>query len=51
MERIRRASKHVETLELSDLIRLWDEHYQSLAEEDKLRLRLKRIAFLAPDEE
>jgi len=47
---IRRSSKHVEKIDLSDLISMWDEHYDNMDEEDRRLLPLRRIAFLAPDD-
>jgi restriction system protein len=47
---IRRASRHIEKIDLSDLIQMWDEHYDEMEEEDRRLMPLKRVAFLAPPE-
>jgi restriction system protein len=47
---IRRASRHIEKIDLSDLIQMWDDHYDQMEEEDKRLMPLKRVAFLAPPE-
>jgi restriction system protein len=47
---MRRGDRHVEKLDLADMLRLWDEHYDQLRDEDRRRLPLKRVAFLAPRE-
>lgn len=47
---IRRAAQHVEKLDLNDLIRMWDEYYDNMKEEDRRLLPLKRVAFLAPSD-
>lgn len=46
---IRRSSKHVEKIDLNDLIEMWDEHYDQIEEKDRRLMPLKRVAFLAPD--
>ena len=45
---IRRSPKHLEKINLNDLILLWDDHYGKMAEEDRAFLPLRRISFLAP---
>jgi restriction system protein len=47
---IRRASRHIEKIDLSDLIQMWDDHYDEMEEEDRRLMPLKRVAFLAPPE-
>ena len=47
---IRRASRHVEKMDLNDLIKLWDDHYDEMDEKDRRLMPLRRIAFLAPGE-
>jgi restriction system protein len=47
---IRRASRHIEKIDLSDLIQMWDDHYDQMEEEDRRLMPLKRVAFLAPPE-
>jgi restriction system protein len=47
---IRRAAQHVEKMDLNDLIRMWDEYYDNMKEEDRRLLPLKRVAFLAPSD-
>lgn len=46
---IRRSSRHVEKIDLDDLIEMWNEHYDHMEEEDRRRMPIRRIAFLAPD--
>ena len=46
----RNAAKHIELLDLNRIIELWDEHYDKLNEEDKQRLPLRRVSFLASGE-
>jgi hypothetical protein len=45
---IRRSSRHVEKIDLTDLIGMWDAHYNKMKEEDRRLMPLKHIAFLAP---
>jgi restriction system protein len=45
---IRRAPRHVEKIDLNDLIQMWDDHYDQMQEEDRRLMPLKRVAFLAP---
>jgi restriction system protein len=47
---IRSSSKHIEKIDLNDLIKKWDEHYDRMKEEDRRLMPVKRIAFLAPEE-
>ena len=47
---MRRAAQHVEKIDLNDFIRMWDEYYDRMKEEDRRLLPLKRVAFLAPSE-
>ena len=47
---IRRSSRHVEKIDLNDLLEMWDEHYDQMEEEDRRLMPLKKIAFLAPQE-
>ena len=47
---IRRAIRHIEKIDLTDLLRLWEQHYDQMREEDRLRLPIRRVAFLAPRE-
>jgi restriction system protein len=47
---IRRAPQHVEKMDLNDFIRMWDEYYDNMKEEDRRLLPLKRVAFLAPSD-
>jgi len=47
---IRSSSKHIEKIDLTDLIEMWDDHYDKMEEEDRRLMPLKRIAFLAPEE-
>jgi restriction system protein len=45
---IRRSARHVEKVDLNDLITLWDDHYDRMKEEDRAYLPLRRVPFLAP---
>ena len=45
---IRRSPKHLEKIDLNDLILLWGDHYEKMAEEDRAFLPLRQISFLAP---
>ena len=47
---IRRSSRHVEKMDLSDLIKLWDDHFDRMMEKDRRLMPIRKIAFLAPDE-
>jgi restriction system protein len=47
---IRRSSRHVEKIDLSDFILMWDDHYDKMEEQDRRLMPLRRIAFLAPTE-
>lgn len=47
---LRRAIRHIEKIDLTDLLRLWELHYDQMREEDRLRLPIRRVAFLAPRE-
>lgn len=47
---IRKASKHIEKIDLEHFIDLWEEHYDKLSDEDKTLLPLRKISFLAPEE-
>lgn len=46
---IRRAPRHVEKMDLSDVLQLWEEHYDAMREEDRDHMPIRRVAFLAPD--
>jgi restriction system protein len=51
-EREARAShKHIELMDLSRFVGLWQEHYDKLRESGRTMLPLVKIFFLAPDEE
>jgi len=43
---IRHAKQHIEALGMGEIIRLWEQHYDKMKEEDRQYLRLKRISFL-----
>ncbi len=47
---IRKASKHIEEINLDRFIDLWEEYYDKLSDEDKILLPLRKISFLAPEE-
>ena len=47
---IRRATKHIERIDLERLIDLWEEHYEKLTDEDKALMPLRRLSFLVPEE-
>ena len=48
---IRASAKHIETMDMDRLIRLWQQHYDSVREAGKALLPLVRLFFLAPTEE
>lgn len=48
---IRSSSKHIETMDLARLIKLWQENYDRVKESGKRLLPLVRLFFLAPTEE
>lgn len=50
VDAIRSAPKHIEKVDLDDLIDLWEQYFDNMDEEDQARLPLRRIAFLAPVE-
>lgn len=45
---IRRASKHMEKIDLAELLRLWEQYYDEMREEDRQKMPIRRVAFLAP---
>lgn len=45
---VRHSATHIETLDLTKLINMWEDHYDKLSEEDRALLPLRRIAFIAP---
>ncbi len=47
---IRRSSRHIEKLDLEDLIGLWEEYYEKMQEEDRSLLPLRKVYFIAPTE-
>src|SRR5262249_349072 len=47
---IRRSSRHVEKIDLTDFIKMWNDHYEKMTEEDRRLMPIRRIAFLAPEE-
>ena len=48
---LRGASKHIELMDLGELLDLWEEHYEKVGEAGKALLPLAKIYFLAPAEE
>lgn len=48
---IRASTKHIESMDLDRLIRLWEQHYDKVREAGKALLPLVRLHFLAPAEE
>ena len=48
---IRSSTKHIETMDLARLIKLWQENYDRVKESGKKLLPLVRLFFLAPTEE
>ena len=48
---IRSSTKHIETMDLARLIKLWQENYDRVKESGKRLLPLVRLFFLAPTEE
>ncbi len=51
VQEIRSCSKHIETMDLDRVIRLWGQHYETIPESGKLLLPLVKLYFLAPPEE
>lgn len=47
---IRNSAKHIEKIDLEEIIDLWKKHYEKLTDEDKGLLPLRRVSFLAPEE-
>lgn len=47
---MQKSPVHIEAIDMSSLISLWQEHYQKLDEEDKKLLPLRWIAFLDEEE-
>lgn len=45
----RHGTAHIELVDLDRFLELWRSHYESLSEEDKALLRLRRVYFLAPE--
>ena len=48
---IRSSSRHIETIDLTRLISHWQEHYENVRQEGKALLPLKKLYFLAPEQE
>lgn len=48
---IRSSNKHIETMDLSRLISLWEQYYDNIRESGKKLLPLVKLFFLAPTEE
>jgi restriction system protein len=48
---IRASSKHIETMDLDRLIKLWQQYYDQIREAGKLLLPMVKLFFLAPPEE
>ncbi len=48
-DEIRTAPHHIDKIDLERFIDLWTQHYDNLSEEDRARLPIRRIAFLAPE--
>ena len=47
---MQKSPVHIEAIDLSNLISLWQEHYGKLDEEDKKLLPLRSISFLDEEE-
>ncbi|MBF0169327.1 MAG: Mrr restriction system protein [Alphaproteobacteria bacterium] len=45
----RSGTVHIETIDLDRFLELWEEHYDKMNEEDRSLLRLRKVAFLAPE--
>jgi restriction system protein len=45
----RHGSTHIELMDLDRFLDQWMEHYEKMTEEDKAKLRLRRVYFLAPE--
>lgn len=45
----RSGAVHIETIDLDRFLELWEEHYDKMNEEDRSLLRLRKVAFLAPE--
>lgn len=50
VDAIRNAHRHIEKIDLDSFIEYWDQYYEKMVEEDKARLPLRKISFLAPAE-
>jgi len=48
---IRAASRHIDTMDLDRVIRLWEQHYDKVRESGKMLLPLVKLYFLAPPTE
>jgi restriction system protein len=48
---IRSSSKHIETMNLDRLIKLWQEYYDQIPEAGKLLMPMVKLYFLSPPEE
>jgi restriction system protein len=48
---IRASAKHIETMDLDRLIKLWTQHYDAVRESERQLLPLVKLHFLAPTEE
>ena len=46
----RQGAVHIELIDLERFLELWIAHYDRLSEEDKGRLRLRKVHFLAPED-
>lgn len=45
----RHGATHIELMDLDRFLDQWIAHYEKMAEEDKAKLRLRRVYFLAPE--
>jgi restriction system protein len=49
MREARSGTAHIELMDLDRFLDQWTVHYEKMTEEDKAKLRLRRVYFLAPD--
>jgi restriction system protein len=49
MREARSGATHIELMDLDRFLDQWIAHYERMTEEDKSRLRLRRVFFLAPE--
>lgn len=50
IKEMRRCANHIEKIDLNDFVKFWEKYYETLSEDDKNKLPLIKVSFLAPEE-